>query len=74
MKIMKFQVKRAHGITFVGEQNRFLKISSAMVTCYVNKCHYSCSGTNNIINIKTEYESHSLCSTDFIPNPVIIPA
>ena len=45
-----------------------------MVACYVNKCHDSCSGTNNIINIKSEYESHSLCSIDFIPDPVIIPS
>ena len=29
-----------------------------MVTCYGNKCCYSCSGTNNIINIKKEHESH----------------
>ena len=40
-----------------------------MVAFYGNKCHYSCSGTKNI---KTEHESHSLCSTAFIPNSVII--
>ena len=45
-----------------------------MVAYYVNNCRYSCSGTNNIINIKIEYESNSLCSTDLIPNPVMIPS
>ena len=44
-----------------------------MLACYENKCYKSCSGSNDIIDTKTEHESHSLCSTDFIPNPVIIP-
>ena len=44
-----------------------------MVACYENKCNYSCSGTNNIIKIKTEHENHSLCSTALISNPVTIP-
>lgn len=41
--------------------------------CYENKSHYICSGVSNIISIKTEHESNSFFSIDFIPNRVIIP-
>ena len=42
-----------------------------MVACYENKCHYSCSGTNNISKIK--HKSRFLCSTAPIANLVMIP-
>lgn len=44
-----------------------------MGVCFENKSNYICSGVSNIISIKTEHESHSLFSIDFIPNRVIIP-
>ena len=44
-----------------------------MGVCLENKSNYICSGVSNIISIKTEHESHSLFSIDFIPNRVIIP-
>ena len=44
-----------------------------MGVCLENKSNYICSGVSNIISIKTEHESNSFFSIDFIPNRVIIP-
>ena len=70
-KWRSFKCKTTHDKTLFSKYDEYY---SSMIASYKMKCHHICSSpvlTKNLVKIK--HQSHSLCSTIFTPNSVLIP-